>query len=76
MASVIKDTGDIRAKLLEVWRRIDDKTISASEARLHIATARAILDTLKVEMVAAHLVRSQIPPMSVTGGRTVPLREQ
>jgi hypothetical protein len=76
-ASVIRDTADIRAKLLEVWKQIDEKKISSSEARLHISVARAILDTLKVEMAAAHLAQSAIPsvpvmtsaPLSVRRGR-------
>ena len=64
-ASLIKDTGDIRIKLLEIWKRIEEKKISSSEARLHISVARAILDTLKVEMTAAHLAQQQIPSVSI-----------
>jgi hypothetical protein len=41
-ATVLKDTADIRAKLLEIWKQIDEKKISSSEARLHISVARAI----------------------------------
>jgi hypothetical protein len=44
---------------------VDDKKISASEARLHISLARAVLETLKVEMMAAHLARADIPPVSL-----------
>jgi hypothetical protein len=76
-AGVVKDTADIRTKLLVIWKRIDDKTISASEARLHISVARAILETLKVEMTAAHLAQAQIPPVAI--GKVSPalsLREQ
>ena len=72
-STVIKDTADIRAKLLEVWRQIDEKKISSSEARLHIGVARAILDTLKVEMAAAHLAQQQIPYVPISGG-AVPIR--
>jgi hypothetical protein len=68
-AGVIKNTADIRAKLLEVWRQIDEKSISSSEARLHISVARAILDTLKVEMTAAHLAQQTIPSVPI-GGRS------
>ena len=68
-ATALKDTADIRLKLLEIWKLVDDKKISASEARLHISVARAILDTLKVEMAAAHLAQSAIPsvPILTTG---------
>lgn len=73
-ATVIKDTADIRAKLLDVWRQIDEKKISSSEARLHISVARAILDTLKVEMAAAHLARTDIPSVPILTGVSVPIR--
>lgn len=76
-ASVIKDTADIRTKLLEIWKRIDEKKISSSEARLHISVARAILDTLKVEMTAAHLAQQEIPsvPIITVGGRPARIRD-
>jgi hypothetical protein len=64
-ASVVKDTAGIRLKLLEIWKQIDEKKISSSEARLHISVARAILDTLKVEMAAAHLAQQDIPSVPI-----------
>lgn len=74
---IIKDTAAIRAKLLTIWQQIDEKSITSSEARLHISVARAILDTLKVEMMAAHLAQSQIPPVSLGSSKAVAmLREQ
>ena len=63
--STIKDTADIRAKLLQIWQQIDEKKISSSEARLHISVARALLETLKVEMTAAHLAQAQIPSVAL-----------
>lgn len=76
-ARVIRDTADIRTKLLEIWKQIDEKKISSSEARLHISVARAILDTLKVEMAAAHLAQASIPSVPIVGGtRSVALRDQ
>ena len=68
-ANVLKDTADIRAKLLGIWKLIDDRKISASEARLHISVARAILDTLKVEMTAAHLAQQQFPSVPLGSGK-------
>jgi predicted DNA-binding protein (UPF0251 family) len=65
--STIKDTADIRAKLLEIWRLVDRKEISVTEARLHIGMARAVLDTLKVEIAAAHLNQSQLPGVAMIG---------
>jgi hypothetical protein len=76
MAPVIRDTADIRSKLLAIWKQIDEKKISASEARLHISVARAILETLKVEMAAVHLAQSQIPSVPIARLHHVPLREQ
>jgi len=73
-AGMIKDTGDIRAKLLEIWKAVDEKKISATEARLHIAVARAILDTLKVEMAAAHLTQTHVPSVPITGHPLVQMR--
>lgn len=74
MSSVMKDTADIRAKLLDVWKKIDEKKISSSEARLHISVARAVLDTLKVEMAAAHLARADIPAVPISSGARLPVR--
>jgi hypothetical protein len=73
-ATVLKDTADIRTKLLDIWKQIDKKEISSSEARLHISVARAILDTLKVEMAAAHLAQSNIPSVPILSNSGVPIR--
>lgn len=63
--SVLRDTADIRNKLLQVWKLVDEKKISAGEARLHISLARAVLETLKVEIAASHLSQAQIPSVSL-----------
>jgi len=73
-ARVIKDTADIRAKLLDIWKQVDEKKISSSEARMHISLARAILDTLKVEMAAAHLAQENIPSVPILSNTRVPVR--
>jgi hypothetical protein len=73
--SVIRTTADIRAKILEVWRQVEKKEISASEARLHIGIARVLLETLKVEIAAAHLAKMDIPPVNVIP-EPLPLRRQ
>lgn len=74
---LMKDTADIRAKLLLVWRLVDEKKITTQEARLHIGLARAIMDTLKVEIAAAHLTQQSIPPVTVSAeARAVTLRKQ
>jgi hypothetical protein len=65
--SIIKNTADIREKLLTIWKQIDEKKISSSEARLHISVARAILETLKVEMAAVHIAQSTIPSVPISG---------
>jgi hypothetical protein len=61
----MESTADIRAKMLQLWKLVDENKISAAEVRLHIGIARVILDTLKVEMTAAHLSQASIPPVMV-----------
>jgi hypothetical protein len=69
--NVIKDTQDIRSRMIQLWKQIEEKKISSAEARLHISVARTILDTLKVEMAAAHLAQARIPPLTFAGGLPV-----
>ena len=72
-----KNTAEIRAKMLEIWKLIDEKKMLSSEARLHISVARTILETLKVEMAAAHLAQAFIPFVPIIGStRPVALRDQ
>ena len=52
--------------MLHLWQLVDEKKISAAEVRLHIGIARVILDTLKVEMTAAHLSQTSIPSVRVS----------
>ena len=52
---MIKDTQDIRDRMNKVLERIEAKTISASEAKLQISVCRTMLDSLKVDIAAAHL---------------------
>ena len=63
--SILKDTADVREKLLRVWKLVDEKKITMGEARMQVSLARAVLETLKVESAAAHLSQVQIPPVSV-----------
>jgi hypothetical protein len=76
-ASALKDTTDIRMKLLAIWKLVDDKKITLAEARVHISLARAVLDTLKVEIAAMHLHQQQFPSVPVIGRTdSLPLRRQ
>jgi hypothetical protein len=72
----LKDTADIRAKLLEIWKLVDEHKISSSEARLHISLARAVLETMKVEIAFAHLTQSTIPSVPIGGRVPLRIREQ
>ena len=75
--NIVRNTADIRAKLLEIWKQVDAKEISASEARLHISIARAVLETMKIEIAYAHLTQTQVPPMPIGGRLPAPSpREQ
>lgn len=75
---IIRTTADIRQKLLDVWKLVDNKQISAGEARLHISLARAVLETMKVEIAAAHLAQQSISPITLSAGAmlSVSPREQ
>jgi hypothetical protein len=60
--------------MVELLRQVNEKKVSAAEARLKMGLARVILETLKVEIAAAHLAASRIPPVSLAaGGRALPL---
>jgi len=67
----MKDTADIREKMLRLWKLVDEKKISTPEARLHIGIARTILETLKVEIAAAHLSQQQLSSVPINPPVTV-----
>jgi hypothetical protein len=67
-----KDTADIRRKMLQIWRLVDEKKISTSEARLHIGIARTILETIKVEIAAAHLNQTNIDAVPIIHESLIP----
>lgn len=48
-------TSDLRRRMLTLWDQFDKGKITAGEARVQIGFARTILETLKVEIAAAHL---------------------
>lgn len=62
------DTSDVCEKLNNMWKAFDAGKVSANEARVHIGFARAILDTKKVEIAAAHLNMAAIPAVPLTNG--------
>jgi len=63
---VVKDTQDIRDKMVMLLALVEQKKISASQARLQMGVARVIIDTLKVEIAAAHLAQEKIPTVSLS----------
>lgn len=75
-ATVLRDTADIREKLLAIWKLVDEKKISVTEARLHIGLARAVLDTLKVEIASAHLAQANLPSVPIGKADVVTLRRR
>ncbi len=62
-----KDTAEIRKKMLHIWKLVDEKKMPTSEVRLHVSIARTILETIKVEIAAAHLNQAQIPSIPIVG---------
>jgi len=69
MSTSMNDTSQLRSKLLGLWNDFDEGKLDAAEARVHIGFARATLDTLKVEIAAAHLSAAVVP--AVTLGRQI-----
>lgn len=65
----VASTSDIRNKIMALWGRLDRGEISHSEARVHIGFARTVLDTMKVEIAAAHL-QSPPEPIVVTSSKS------
>lgn len=57
----MEDTWAIRRKILALWTQFDAGKISSGEARTHIGFARTVLETLKVEIAAAHLSQMNVP---------------
>jgi hypothetical protein len=51
----LEDTTALREKLLRLWAQFEKGELSAQEARVHIGFARAIVETLKAEIAAAHI---------------------
>lgn len=62
---LIASTADLRAKMLDLWERVDRGEISAQDVRVHVSLARTILDSLKVEIAAAHVNMEDIPTVSL-----------
>ena len=71
----MRDTAAIRQKILSFWNDYETGKIETGEARTHIGFARTILDSLKVDIAAAHLAQAHIPsvvieePASKVNGR-------
>lgn len=53
--SMIKSTEDLRGKLIAIFEEIEAGKISNTTARVKVAAAKAILDTVKIEIAAAQL---------------------
>jgi hypothetical protein len=55
--------------MLSLWKKLEDGKLTHAEARVHIGFARTVLDTLKVEIAAAHLSEASLPHVPVAGKR-------
>lgn len=62
----MKDTAELRGKMMAIWREVDAGKISHTEARVHIGFARTVLDSLKVDIAAAHLNQGAIPSAPIS----------
>ena len=50
------DSEDVREKMVKLWQSFEAGKISPTEARAHIGFSRTIIDSMKVEIAAAHLL--------------------
>jgi len=67
--SDLMDTGNVREKMLALWKKLDQGKITHTEARVHIGFARTVLDTIKVEIAAAHLQDAELPKVPLASKR-------
>jgi hypothetical protein len=67
----MKDTAEVRSEIDSLWAKFKKGEVTANEARVHIGFARTILDTLKVEIAAAHLNAAHVPPVALTKPRVI-----
>lgn len=59
----------MREKMLALWKKLDEGKLTHAEARVHIGFARTVLDTLKVEIAAAHLSEASVPHVQMAPKR-------
>jgi hypothetical protein len=55
--------------MLALWKKLDEGKLTHTEARVHIGFARTVLDTLKVEIAAAHLSEAELPKVQLAPKR-------
>ena len=72
--SDLMDTGDVREKMMKLWAKLDQGKLTHAEARAHIGFARTILDTIKVEIAAAHLQDASVPAVPLVGRKMKTIR--
>jgi hypothetical protein len=54
---------ELRRKILTVWKGLEEGKITPAHARIQIGLARTVLDSLKVEIAAAHVSQSPVQPV-------------
>lgn len=67
------DTALLREKMIKMWHAFEQGKVSATEARVHIGFARTIVETIKVEIAAAHLGPATIRPLTAREGKVLKL---
>jgi hypothetical protein len=56
--------------MLTLWKNFDNGKLSTADARVHIGFARTVLDSLKVEIAAAHLAIAEVPALEIENGKS------
>jgi len=60
---LLRETGELRAKMYKIWKAFEAKKISNAEAKLHISFTRSILETRRLEIASLYLAQQvQMPP--------------
>ena len=53
--TMFKDTSDLREAMNKLYEGVEDGSVSNAAARVRVGIAKAMLDTIKVELAAASL---------------------
>ena len=72
----MKNTIDLRQKLLGLWEKFEKGDMDSQEAKTHIGFAKTTIDSMKLEIAAASVMGSNIiEPIKLFDGNTTSKRK-